>query len=226
MVNFSSILVALVGIGSSLAAPLDESLNVNITERGASDFVLGGHNAVRRSAINYNQDYTTGGDVVYTHSNTGFAVNWSYPNDFVVGVGWSTGGSSPINFSGNFGVGSGVGLLAVYGWSTNPLVEYYIMEDNFAYPSAGTVKGSVTSDGSSYTIWENTRVNEPSIQGTATFNQYISVRNSKRSSGTVTVANHFNAWRSLGMNLGTMNFQVLAVEGWGGQGGVQQSVSN
>lgn len=133
---------------------------------------------------------------------------------------------SPINFSGNFGVGSGVGLLAVYGWSTNPLVEYYIMENNFDYPSAGTVKGSVTSDGSSYTIWENTRVNEPSIQGTATFNQYISVRNSKRSSGTVTVANHFNAWKSLGMNLGTMNFQVMAVEGWGGQGGVQQSVSN
>lgn len=133
---------------------------------------------------------------------------------------------SPIKFSGNFGVGSGVGLLSVYGWSTNPLVEYYIMEDNFAYPSAGTVKGSVTSDGSSYTIWENTRVNEPSIQGTATFNQYISVRNSKRSSGTVTVANHFNAWKSLGMNLGTMNYQVLAVEGWGGQGGVQQTVSN
>lgn len=94
MVNFSSLLVALVGIGSSLAAPLDESLNVNITERGASDFVLGGHNAVRRSAINYNQDYTTGGDVVYTHSSTGFAVNWSNPNDFVVGVGWSTGGSA------------------------------------------------------------------------------------------------------------------------------------
>lgn len=100
------------------------------------------------------------------------------------------------------------------------------MEDNVGYPSQGTVKGSVTSDGSSYTIWENTRVNEPSIQGTATFNQYISIRNSKRSSGTVTVANHFNAWKSLGMNLGTLNYQVVAVEGWGGQGGVQQTVSN
>jgi endo-1,4-beta-xylanase len=77
---------------------------------------------------------------------------------------------SPINFSGNFGVGSGVGLLSVYGWSTNPLVEYYVVEDNFGFSSGGTVKGSVTSDGSSYTIWENTRVNEPSIVGTATFN--------------------------------------------------------
>ncbi|KAM0445244.1 hypothetical protein ACHAPV_006815 [Trichoderma viride] len=225
MVAFSSFLAALAGIASSLAAPVEER-NTDLIERGPHNFVLGGHNDVRRSAVNYNQDYTTGGDVVYTHSSTGFAVNWSNPQDFVVGVGWQPGGSGPIKFSGNFGVGSGVGLLSVYGWSTNPLVEYYIMEDNVGYPSQGTVKGSVTSDGSSYTIWENTRVNEPSIQGTATFNQYISIRNSKRSSGTVTVANHFNAWKSLGMNLGTLNYQVVAVEGWGGQGGVQQTVSN
>jgi endo-1,4-beta-xylanase len=84
MVTFSSLVVALVGIASSLAAPLDESQNTDIAERGAHNFVLGGHNAVRRSGINYNQDYTTGGDVVYTHSNTGFAVNWSNPEDFVV----------------------------------------------------------------------------------------------------------------------------------------------
>lgn len=94
MVSFSSLVVALVGIATTLAAPLDESLNANLTERGPSNFVLGGHNAVRRATINYNQDYTTGGDVVYTHSNTGFAVNWSYPNDFVVGVGWNPGGSA------------------------------------------------------------------------------------------------------------------------------------
>lgn len=117
-------------------------------------------------------------------------------------------------------------MLSVYGWSTNPLVEYYIMEDNQAYPAQGTVKGTVTSDGATYTIYENTRVNEPSIQGTATFNQYISVRNSPRTSGTVTVQNHFNAWASHGMNLGAMNYQVVAVEGWGGSGSASLSVSN
>lgn len=117
-------------------------------------------------------------------------------------------------------------MLSVYGWSTNPLVEYYIMEDNHAYPAQGTVKGTVTSDGATYTIYENTRVNEPSIQGTATFNQYISVRNSARTSGTVTVQNHFNAWASHGMNLGAMNYQVVAVEGWGGSGSASLSVSN
>jgi endo-1,4-beta-xylanase len=100
------------------------------------------------------------------------------------------------------------------------------MEDNVAYPASGTVKGSVTSDGGTYTIWENQRVNEPSIVGTATFNQYISVRSSPRTSGTVTVENHFQAWAALGMNLGTMNYQVVAVEGWSGSGSASQSVSN
>ena len=83
----------------------------------------------------------------------------------------------------------------------------------------------MTSDGSSYQIWQNQRTNQPSIQGTSTFQQFISVRSSTRSSGTVTVANHFNAWANLGMKLGTQNFQVLAVEAWNGAGSSQQTLS-
>lgn len=30
---------------------------------------------------------------------------------------------------------------------------------------------------------------------------------------------HFDAWAKLGMNLGTMDYQVLATEGWGGASG-------
>lgn len=133
---------------------------------------------------------------------------------------------SPINFGGQFSVYGGTGLLSVYGWSTNPLVEYYIIEDSSSAPGFGTEKGSVTSDGGTYTIWENTRYNEPSIEGTSTFNQYISVRQSHRTEGTVTVENHFKAWASLGMNLGTLNFQVIAVEGWGGSGTASYAVNN
>ncbi|KKO99257.1 glycosyl hydrolase family 11 [Trichoderma harzianum] len=230
MIGSSSLFIALTSIAGSLAIPTGlgpSEGNVDIAERGAHDFVLGSHNDVRRRAsINYDQNYQTGGTVNYSPSGSGFSVNWNTQDDFVVGVGWTTGSSSPINFSGSFGVNSGTGLLSVYGWSTNPLVEYYIMEDNHAYPAQGTVKGTVTSDGATYTIYENTRVNEPSIQGTATFNQYISVRNSPRTSGTVTVQNHFNAWASHGMNLGAMNYQVVAVEGWGGSGSASLSVSN
>jgi endo-1,4-beta-xylanase len=81
------------------------------------------------------------------------------------------------------------------------------------------------SDGATYTIWENQRVNEPSIEGTSTFNQYISVRQSPRTSGTVTLENHFQAWANLGLNLGSFSYQVIAVEGWGGTGAATQTVS-
>jgi endo-1,4-beta-xylanase len=101
-----------------------------------------------------------------------------------------------------------------------------VIEDSVGFSQTGTQKGTVSSDGGSYTIWENQRVNEPSITGTATFNQYISIRNGGRASGTVTVANHFNAWKSHGMNLGTMNLQVVAVESWSGAGAASQTVTN
>ncbi|PVH70671.1 glycoside hydrolase family 11 protein, partial [Cadophora sp. DSE1049] len=60
----------------------------------------------------------------------------------------------------------------------------------------------------------STRTNQPSIIGTATFQQYWSVRRTKRSSGTVTVATHFNAWNALNMKLGAFDYQIVATEGY------------
>jgi endo-1,4-beta-xylanase len=107
----------------------------------------------------------------------------------------------------------------------NPLVEYYIMEDPTGYQKVGTHKGSVTSDDGTYDIWEHQQVNQPSIKGTTTFQQYISVRSGKRSNGTVTVQNHFDAWSKAGMKLGSLDYQVVAVESWSGSGQGQLKVS-
>lgn len=83
----------------------------------------------------------------------------------------------------------------------------------------------MTSDGSVYDIYRTQRVNQPSIIGTATFYQYWSVRRSHRSSGSVNVGNHFTAWRNLGLTLGTLDYQIIAVEGYFSSGSANINVS-
>jgi len=93
-------------------------------------------------------------------------------------------------------------------------------------PSSGaTKKGTVTTDGGVYDVYTNQRTNAPSIEGTSTFQQFWSVRQSKRSSGTVTMANHFNAWSGFGMKLGAHDYQILAVEGYFSAGSADLTVS-
>jgi len=133
------------------------------------------------------------------------------------GKGWSTGSAQSIGY--NVGSASGYNNISIYGWTTNPLVEYYICE--FGSVVAGTNKGSVSSDGHTYSTYEHQQVNQPSIQGTATFEQYLDNwgGSSTGSNHTVTTGNHFNHWKSLGMNMGSFNYQILGTEAYGGRSG-------
>lgn len=165
-----------------------------------------------------------------------YTASWSSDtHNWVGGKGWNPGSSSrTVNYSGKFGVNASVNsYLALYGWTRSPLIEYYVVESYGSYNpascSGGTAEGSFTSGGANYTVTKCLRKDQPSIDGTATFNQYFSVRNPKKGFGSVSGSIHFGDhvkyWESKGLHLGTHNYQIMATEGYQSSGTTDITVS-
>lgn len=219
MVSLRNILVAIAGATTALAAPAD------VSRRAPAELARRTETITSSTTGSYGGNYFS----CYIESNTGasmtigngtYSLTWSSSStDVVAGIGWATGSARTVNYSGSISA-TGDSLIALYGWTTSPLVEYYVIDTYGTYNpgSGGSHKGTVTSDGGTYDIYEVVRSNAPSIQGTQTFNQYLSIRQSKRTSGTITLQNHITAWQNAGMSLGTWNYQIMATEGYQSSG--------
>jgi endo-1,4-beta-xylanase len=167
----------------------------------------------------------------FTYVNCG-SYGTKCPRDFVGGKGWKTGSGSAVNYYATWSNSYG-GCLGIYGWMTNPQVEYYVCDStgqvegphNSAAETELEYVGELIADGATYKVYKNTRRGQPSIFGSdTTFDQYISVRVYPRTSGTITLQTHLDGWQKLGLKLGSMTgtnpstYELLATEGWIGKG--------
>src|SRR5579862_9435751 len=75
--------------------------------------------------------YYSGGSASISFPSAGtyagnYAITWSGVQDVVGGKGWATGSAQVIGY--NCGSISGFNNFSIYGWTTSPLIEYYICE--------------------------------------------------------------------------------------------------
>jgi hypothetical protein len=113
--------------------------------------------------------------------------------------------------------------IGVYGWTVDPDVEFYIVEDSFSSPapSSGGVKlGAVEVDGGIYDV------HKVQISGTTIIHQFFSIRQTSRRCGHISISEHFSKWAALGMQLGKVRDVSIAVEAAGGKGSIDFSTVN
>ncbi|CCD45379.1 glycoside hydrolase family 11 protein [Botrytis cinerea T4] len=142
MVSYKAFLITLAAVTRVLTYPANSSFElVDRSGTPSSTGTSGGY---------YYSFWTDGGaDVTYTNGAGGeYKLQWSGNGNLVGGKGWNPGSAKAVTYSGTYSP-NGNSYLSLYGWTTSPLIEYYVVENFGTYdPSTGaTLKGTVVSDG-------------------------------------------------------------------------------
>jgi endo-1,4-beta-xylanase len=152
------------------------------------------------------------GDASVTLGSAGqYSSRWTEVNNWIGGKGWATGGPRTFNYCGSLNT-EGNAYLTVFGYAREPYVEYYIVENWGTYRPVGTRMGTLVSLGATYDIYRTRRMSPP---GSPQWDTYYSVRQEKRSGGTINTGDHFDAWAAAGMPLDpTTGYMIMATEGY------------
>jgi hypothetical protein len=208
----------------------------SLTENGLKDVENGYHAELWRET-------TTGSMTVFGgKADCAFKASWNNSGDFLARVGYFDESSSKkytdlgeIYAVYNYikkGDGGGIySYIGIYGWTKNPMIEYYIVEDSFTPDSEkmywGTEKkGRYVVDGVEYTLMVGIRNNVPSILGNASFKQVFAVRSSFQTCGSINVTEHFKNWEKLGVNIGYIYDCKLLCEVGGGSGSIEYTCAS
>ncbi|HYP76027.1 MAG TPA: glycoside hydrolase family 11 protein [Polyangiaceae bacterium] len=162
-------------------------------------------------------------------ADAAFSATWSKVDDFLarVGLGFDRSktptqiGTLSADFAETKTGDTGLVYVGIYGWTVEPLREYYILEDWGSTKPAGLASdgtprdnmGTITVDGATYDVWKKTRTDKPAITGDhMTFDQYFSIRQTARQCGHISISEHFSKWTGLGLKLGKLVEAKLLLE--------------
>ena len=222
------------GNGGSTSTTIDACKD-EMGHQGDSKTTQGQNNSsvtgnVGSSPYHYEIWYQGGNNSMTFYDNGTYKASWNGTNDFLARVGFKYNEKQTYEELGPIdayfkwskqGNAGGYNYIGIYGWTVDPLVEYYIVDDWFSEPGAnllGSKKGEFTVDGATYEVYQNMRYNAPSIKGDQTFPQFFSKRKGARQCGHIDVTAHFKKWEELGMKMGKMYEAKVLVEAGGGSG--------
>jgi endo-1,4-beta-xylanase len=175
-----------------------------------------------------------------TYSTPAFSANWNNSGDFLarIGLSWGSGkaytslGTVSADFAETkSGSAGGYSYIGIYGWSVNPCVEWYIVDDsygNLPFNPGGSMVGTATIDGGTYNIIarSTTGTGGNRCGNVSSWNQIYSMRTSKRTCGTISITDHWNAWAKANQQLGSMLEASILIEAGGGSGSISFPTAN
>ncbi len=188
----------------------------------------------------------TGQGNLTTYSVPAFIATWNNSGGYLgrLGYEWGRFGDDPVPHtqrgtitaqfvSRRTGTAGGYSYVGMYGWTTNPCVEWYVVDDSYntmpINPGTTTNRGEVEIDGGRYIMYTRptTGTGGSRCSGVTNWMQYYSVRRTARACGVMSLTQHFNAWQSLGMDMsGDLLEAKILVEVGGGVGNVQLPIAN
>ncbi len=184
-----------------------------------------GNSSVTRCGLTY-QIWSDGASAAcMTNTAYGFRAYWEEDNANYLATKGVRPGSADlvVTYSADY-TPDGVSYLGIHGWFEDPLVEYYIVDSWGDWrPPGSSSLGTVDVDGGTYDI-HSERVHLTGLPEDG-FSRFWSVRQERRTSGTITVGQHFDAWAGHAMNLGSLSEVAFLVEGYHSSGTADVTVS-